>query len=112
MHYIKVHNLFSQLPEAKNKEVFTILNKGRNFRIERIVSKGQATPKDTWCCEKTAEWVMVLRGKASLLFKGYKKEFILKAGDYVFIPPNTHHRVDWTHPNKKTLWLAVYLKIN
>jgi cupin 2 domain-containing protein len=107
---IKRNNIFAGLPTAREKEAFKALAKGRNFRIERIVSCGQATPEKRWLREKTAEWVIVLKGRARLLFKGSRRRFRLKSGDYMFIPPNTSHRVDWTHPGKKTIWLAIHLK--
>jgi cupin 2 domain-containing protein len=77
--------------------------------MERIVSRGQATPRGKWLCSKTGEWVMVLRGHARLFFERERKGQSLKAGDYLFIPARTRHRVEWTHPKRKTVWLAVHL---
>jgi cupin 2 domain-containing protein len=106
---MRIQNIFFRLPSATKKEAFKTLEKAKGFRIERIVSNGQATAKGTWLVDKAAEWVMVLQGKAALVFKSKKKKFILKAGDYIFIPANTFHRVEWTHPKQKTVWLAVHL---
>lgn len=72
------------------------------------MSNGQSTAEGIWLKEKAAEWVMVLQGKAVIVFKEKKKKVILKTGDYIFIPANTLHRVEWTHPEQKTLWLAVH----
>ncbi|HNX68871.1 MAG TPA: cupin domain-containing protein [Candidatus Omnitrophota bacterium] len=105
---VKIHNVFSGLPDARGREVFQTLRKGRGLRIERIVSRGQATPPGQWLCSKAAEWVIVLKGRARLLFKGVPKQFDLKAGEHVFIPRKTSHRVDWTHPKQRTVWLAVH----
>jgi len=105
---MKNRNIFSGLPVAKKREVFKTLAKGKGFKIERIVSGGQTTPEGKWLCSKTAEWVIVLRGSARLLFKGSQEKIHLKAGDYVFIPAGTRHRVKWTHPKQKTVWLAVH----
>lgn len=105
---MKIKNIFSRLPAARKKEVFHTLAKTRSFRIERIVSRGQATLEGAWFCEKTAEWVIVLQGKAALVFKDKKKKYVLSPGDYVLIPAKTPHRVAWTHPRQKTVWLAVY----
>ena len=101
-------NIFSGLPAAKKREDFKVLLKGKGLKIERIVSRGQATPEGKWLCSKAAEWVIVLRGRARLLFKESCKKLDLKTGDYVFIPGHTCHRVDWTHPRKKTVWLAIH----
>jgi len=105
---IKAHNLFSHLPAAKSKEVFTNLLKAKGIKIERIVSNGQRMPKDEWLCENSAEWAMVVQGAARLEFKGKKKMVNLKRGDYIFIPSKTYHRVDWTSKREKTVWLAVH----
>ena len=106
---LKVNNIFSKLPSARAKENFRILQCGTYSRIERIVSCGQATPGGKWLCQKKNEWVMVLRGRARLSFKGQKKQVVMKAGDHVFIPKNTYHRVEWTHPRQKTVWLALHI---
>ena len=103
-------NIFSGLPAAKKREAFRTLQKGKCFKIERIVSFGQATPEGKWLCSKNAEWVIALRGGADLFFKGARESLSLKAGDYVFIPAKTRHRVDWTHPRQKTVWLAVHVR--
>ena len=106
---IKCRNIFSALPDARKREVSRVLQKGNAFKIERIVSQGQATPEGKWLRSKTAEWVIVLRGRARLLFKGAREALYLNAGDYVFIPENTCHRVDRTHLGRKTVWLAVHI---
>jgi len=109
MKKIKSRNIFSGLPSAKKREVFGTLQKGKGFKIERIVSRGQRTPRGKWLCSKTAEWVIVLRGRASLQFKSECAALELKAGDYVFIPSGTYHRVDKTYPGRRTVWLAVHI---
>ena len=106
---IESQNIFSRLPAAKKRESFQVLRRGRGFKIERIVSCGQATPAGRWLCSKTAEWVMVLKGRARLSFQGTPEKINMKAGDHAFIPANTFHRVDWTLPKQKTVWLAVHL---
>lgn len=109
MEKIKIHNLFSGLPVAKKGEVFQILMKGKGLKIERIVSCGQTTPEGRWLCSKKAEWVTLLKGRARLSFKKNQEKVNLEVGDYVFIPARTCHRVDWTHPKQKTVWLAVHI---
>lgn len=106
---LKIENIFFNLPDAGKREAFKVLFKGRNLNIERIVSKGQSTPEGTWLKEKTAEWVILLKGKARLVFKNNKDTFILRPGDYIYIPRNTSHRVTWTHHKQKTVWLAIHI---
>ena len=107
---ISRHNIFSKLSGAKKREVSEILATGKGCKIERIVSCGQATPEGEWLCSKAAEWVIVLRGRAQLLFKGARKSLDLGEGDSVFIPSNARHRVNWTPPRQKTVWLAVHIE--
>lgn len=104
--------MLSGLPAAKKRETLQTLAEGKGFKIERIVSCGQATPKGKWLCSKEDEWVIVLRGRAHLLFKKSGEKLHLKAGDHVFIPAHACHRVEWTHPQQKTVWLAVHSSQN
>ncbi len=102
-------NLFKDVPSTIEKERFDLLFLRKGVRIERIVSRGQATPPGKWLRQRTAEWVIVLKGGAKLLFRGAKTPLRLTAGDFVFIPAGTAHRVEWTQPGKPTVWLAVHL---
>jgi len=104
----KVKNIFSKLPPAKKNEVFDILLKQKDIKIERITTLGQATPQGKWLLEKTDEWVIVLQGKAKLRFAENKKLISMKTGDYIFIPAGTPHRVEWSDPKQKTIWLAIH----
>ena len=64
---MKTSNLFStdRLP-GSHTEVFEKLLEGRQFRLERIVSTGQCTPKDQWYDQDQDEWVVLLAGGARL----------------------------------------------
>ena len=59
-------NLFANLPVETKDEVFTELLSRPGARIERIVSNGQSTPVDTPFNQDHDEWVLLLRGSASL----------------------------------------------
>jgi cupin 2 domain-containing protein len=100
-------NIYAKVPNAKKKEVFQTLARNGKLRIERIVSRGQATPENIWLRESRDEWVIVLKGAAELRFQRSAGRVSLKEGDYIFIPANTPHRVEWTHQRRKTIWLAV-----
>jgi len=107
---LRVGNIYSKASGAKQKEIFRVLASNSYLRIERIVSCGQKTPENTWLSEKYDEWVLVLKGAGKLSFKIKSRTVSLKEGDYVFIPANTPHRVEWTPPRRKTIWLAVCAK--
>ena len=99
-------NLFADLPQQLPDELFTTLLEAANVRIERIVSHGHASPEDFWYDQSQHEWIMVLKGAARLQFEDGMVE--MKVGDFVNIPANKKHRVEWTMPNEPTIWLAVF----
>ncbi len=104
---IKSGNIFKKIPTPKDGEIFETLIQNKKVKIERIISLGHSTAKGEWLKEPQDEWVMVLRGEGRLKFKGKARLVTLKRGDHVFIPANTCHRVEWTSPKTKTVWLAV-----
>ncbi|MBI1891211.1 MAG: cupin domain-containing protein [Burkholderiales bacterium] len=77
-------------------------------RIERIVSKGHATPPDFWYDQAEHEWVILLKGEAHLRFEHEAELTHLRPGDHVLIPAHVKHRVEWTTPAEETVWLAVF----
>ncbi len=108
MNSLRYGNIFYDLPKAKEKEVFQPLFKDKKLKVERIISMGQATKEGKWLRQKRNEWVVLLQGKAVLSFLGKDEVLKLKSGDYVFIPKNLRHRVEWSDPKEKSLWLAVH----
>jgi 8-oxo-dGTP diphosphatase len=105
---LKVANIFSEIPEALPEETFEDILKSGRFRLERIVSKGHASPEGFWYDQEHHEWVMVLKGKAGLLMEGVEGVVRLEAGDYLTIPAGAKHRVEWTDPEGTTVWLAIH----
>lgn len=105
----RVKNIFADLPEQLPAELFETLAENSHVKIERILSKGHASPVDFWYDQPQAEWVMVLQGQARLQFAQDRTIITLTPGDYLFIPAHEKHRVDWTDPTTETVWLAVHL---
>ena len=102
-------NIFENIPAKIPDEIFETLIKGNNVKIERIISKGHSSPKDFWYNQEENEWVILLKGHAKLSFE--KDELIeLLPGDYINIPANKKHRVEWTDPENETIWLSVFYK--
>lgn len=108
MKKIPYGNIFANLPRIKKQEVFQVLVKNKKLTLERIISTGQVTKEGQWLKQKHNEWVVLLKGKAILRFWGKKKLLSLKRGDYVFIPKDLKHRVEWTAPDQKSVWLALH----
>lgn len=104
----KVDNLFAGIPEALAEELFQDILSTPHFRLERIVSEGQASPPGFWYDEPTHEWVALLSGSAALKFADRRELVILKPGDHLLIPAGRRHRVEWTDPEGKTVWLALH----
>ncbi len=104
----KLTNLFRDLPTGAASEQFVELLSCSGLRIERIVSSGQISPPDFWYDQPQGEWLVVLQGEAKLAFEDETARCVLKPGDFVDIAPHRRHRVEWTHPEVPTIWLAVH----
>ena len=105
---ITTGHIFSSAGMAAPQEQITELVATANVRIERIVSHAAASPEGFWYDQEWAEWVIVLRGSAGLLFDGERAPRVLKPGDHVHIPAHARHRVAWTDAREPTIWLAVH----
>jgi cupin 2 domain-containing protein len=100
-------NLFSNVSDSITEEIFQTLLKTGHFKLERIISAGQATPPGEWYDQDVNEWVILLSGSAGLRFEDDEKVCVMNPGDYVHIPAHSRHRVEWTDANPKTVWLAL-----
>lgn len=107
-----MQNLFADLPAHLPEELFEVLAENKNVRIERIVSNGHASPKGFWYDQDQHEWIVVLKGQASLLFEDDDEPVELAPGNFVNIPAHRRHRVEWTSSHEPTVWLAVFYKID
>ena len=104
---MEIKNLFANLSSAQSGEEFLTLFDNANVKIERIVSHAHASPAGFWYDQDEDEWLVVLRGTATLEFAG-GEQVELKAGDYLTIGRHVQHRVART--SEKTVWLAVHLR--
>jgi len=105
---LSVKNIFAGLSKGadRGEEILTLLDKF-SVKIERIVSHHHRSPSGYWYDQDGDEWVIVLRGSATLEFaSGESVE--MSAGDYLNIPRHVKHRVAYT--GEETIWLAVYSK--
>lgn len=101
-------NLFEDFPSAVRRERYTTLVRGKETRIERIISQGQATPAGKWLRGARREWVVLLTGAAKVRFRKGNRLVRMKTGDTLLIPAGAEHRVEWTHPSRPSVWLAVH----
>ena len=108
---MKIDSIFKNIPEFLPQEIFDVLVKSKDFQLERIVSCGQVTDSG-WLNQDIDEWVILISGAARILFEGESNPIELFSGDYLNIPANTRHRVEWTDPEMKTVWLALHYQSN
>lgn len=107
----KIGNIFSLLEYNYQVAVehFETLFQNKNLKIEKIISQGHSSPEGFWYDQDEYEWVILLQGSAKIRF--FNNEIItLKPGDFILIEPHEKHRVEWTDPNCKTFWLAIFFK--
>ena len=107
-HRLRPGNLFNDIPRTLPDELYTQIASGRSVRIERIVSSGHKTPAGEWYDQDQDEWVLVLKGGATLSFEDDNAALDMTPGDYVLIPAHCRHRVSRTAQDEPTVWLAVH----
>ena len=100
-------NLTGLPSKLSDKEVFEEMLRASSFRVERIVSTGQASPPGFWYDQEEDEWVALLQGEAVLEFEDGSAE-TLQHGDWVFLPAHMRHRVTATSVEPPCIWLAVF----
>ena len=103
----KPENLLAGISHELPAELLQTLLESAHVRIERIVSRGHCSPPGFWYDQPEHEWVLLLAGAARLTIEG-REPLELKPGSFVNLPARQRHRVQWTHPDEATIWLAVY----
>ena len=103
-----IRNIFSDIQKLAPDEVLETILQTQQFKIERIISHGHDTAEGEWYDQDKNEWVLVLKGNAGLLFEGDDETVTMKTGDFINIPAHRKHRVEWTDPEEKTIWLAIH----
>jgi cupin 2 domain-containing protein len=105
---VRKGNIYAAIPDRASEEIFETLVESGRVRVERIISEAHASPEGSWYDQEQGEWVMVLKGSAGLRIEGQDEPVILKPGEWIDIPAHVRHRVEWTDPEEKTIWLAVF----
>ena len=99
-------NVFTDIPDVLPEELTSVLAQNNGIRIERIISKGHASPEGFWYDQEQNEWVLLLSGSAVLTIENKRVE--LKTGDHLLIPAHQRHRIESTSATEKTIWIAVF----
>ena len=100
-------NIFSNISTNLDAELFEDIINKESFKLQRIVSQGHTTPEGEWYDQDEDEWVILLCGEAVLSFENCE-DVHLQAGEHLNIKAHKKHRVSWTKPDAKTIWLALY----
>jgi len=98
-----IGNLFSDDAPPEQGERFDVLQRMGNVVIERIVSS--ATPEPGVYVQPQDEWVVLLRGAATVEVAGVRRALL--PGDALYLPAATPHVVHETAAG--SLWLAVHV---
>ena len=104
---ITARNIFAGASAPSGLEQCLTLYESPGVRVERIVSNAHSSPAGFWYDQPVEEWVMVLRGQATLEFAD-GESVAMRAGDHVTIASHVRHRVMETGAD--TIWLAVHVK--
>ena len=107
---MNAQNIFQEVPTTLPDELMETLLTREKFRIQRIVSHGHVSPPGFWYDQEENEWVILLSGAARLTLEGRPEPIQLAPGDYLNIPAHLRHRLEWTHPDQDTVWLAVFYR--
>lgn len=105
---VKKSNVFDSIPSDLRSEWVERLAWKKGVRIERIISRGHASPEGFWYDQAETEWVLLVRGSARIVFEEGDTVVEMHAGDHLVIPSRARHRIDWTSPDEDTIWLAVF----
>lgn len=102
-------NLYKPIPDNLDEEIFELLAQGENVTIERIISNGHTSPATGWYDQAQNEWVLVLKGSASISFEN-GQVVDLREGDYLNILSHQKHKVIRTSAATETIWLAIHYR--
>ena len=102
-------NLLKNIPTTLPEELFETLVQTENIHIERIISKGHTSPEEGWHDQDRNEFVLLLKGAARLEFED-GRVVSMGVGDWLEILAHQKHKVVWTEPEGKTVWIGVHFK--
>ena len=101
-------SIYRDLPDATPSERFEELCRSRSFRVERITSCGQASPRAFFYDQAWEEWILILQGWATVQMQEPEQTLHLNAGDWLMITAHQKHRVVATSQTPATIWLAIH----
>ncbi|CAK6693369.1 Nif11 domain/cupin domain-containing protein [Synechococcus sp. CCY9201] len=103
-------NLLAGSCPAAGTEETRLLLEAPGLRLERIHSCDFANPDHFWYDQEEHEWVLLLRGSATLRFADEPEARQMTAGDSLWIRAHRAHRLERTDPAPGSVWLALFSK--
>ena len=101
-------NLLARALPPEGQEQHHLLHTGSDWRLELILSCSASSPEGFWYDQTDHEWIVILRGSASLKLKDPDAYVDLSVGDQLHFLPHRLHRVERTDPHPGTIWLALF----
>ncbi len=101
-------NLLARALPPEGQEQHHLLHTGSDRRLELILSCSASSPEGFWYDQTDHEWIVILRGSASLKLKDPDAYVDLSVGDQLHFLPHRLHRVERTDPHPGTIWLALF----
>ena len=101
-----VQNLLATPQNAEQpgaEEVLPLLS-APALKLEHLVSHGKPSPPGFWYDQPGDEWVLLLRGRATLAFE--EGSLDLDAGDCLTVPARLRHRVEKV--SEDAVWVALH----
>ncbi len=105
---MEIKNIYLQKNKNRKSEIIEDIISTKSFKLEKISSFGYPTPNNEWYNQDRNEWVLLLKGQATLKFKKDDYKINLNEGDYIHIEKHLEHRVEYT--SEDALWLCIHYK--
>lgn len=102
------NNLLAQPMPSAGNESKLLLHSGDAWHLELILSCSASSPEGFWYDQVEHEWILLLRGSASLRLKDRDASIQLNVGDHLHLAPHQLHRVEQTDSYPGTIWLALF----
>jgi cupin 2 domain-containing protein len=85
---------FADIPADLKDELIETILQASGFRIERIVSQGHRSEEGFWYDQSENEWLILLKGSATIRFENQSQLIKINPGDYMHIEKHVRHRVE------------------
>ncbi len=106
--HLSENNLLGQAIPFSGHERRLLIKQGSGWRLEAVFSCGAFSPDGFWYDHSEHEWILLLRGSASLRMQNPSTLIHLNVGDQFCFSPHQLHRVESTDPSPGTVWLALF----